>query len=150
MHPDSDLPPIRLRDLRHVAASLAIQAGADLKVIQDQLGHSSIVITADTYVSILPDHARKAAEDTAMLIAYAGRRAPVHDDRISLRSPGSSLRKPADPVWLAEHSYSNPAVFLGRAVAEPGVRVVPSASIACHGSVGESLRRDCLEPGRIG
>ena len=73
---DTDLPPIRLHDLRHVAASLAIQACADLKVIQDQLGHSSIVITADTYVSILPDHARKAAEDTARLIAYAGRRAP--------------------------------------------------------------------------
>ncbi|MBR7826251.1 tyrosine-type recombinase/integrase [Actinospica sp. MGRD01-02] len=44
---ETDLPPIRLHDLRHVAASLAIQAGADLKVIQDQLGHSSIVITAD-------------------------------------------------------------------------------------------------------
>ena len=73
---ETDLPPIRLHDLRHVAASLAIQAGADLKVIQDQLGHSSIVITADAYVSILPDHARKAAEDTAALITRAGRRPP--------------------------------------------------------------------------
>jgi integrase len=72
----TDLPPIRLHDLRHVAASLAIQAGADLKVIQDQLGHSSIVITADTYVSVLPEHAREAAENTAGLIARAGRKPP--------------------------------------------------------------------------
>jgi integrase len=44
----SGLPPVRLHDLRHGAASLALQAGADLKVVQDQLGHSSIVLTADT------------------------------------------------------------------------------------------------------
>jgi site-specific recombinase XerD len=42
------LPPIRLHDLRHGAASLALAAGADLKVVQDMLGHSGIVLTADT------------------------------------------------------------------------------------------------------
>jgi integrase len=72
----ADLPPVRLHDLRHGAASLALQAGADLKVVQDQLGHSSIVITADTYVSVLPEVARKAAEDTAALILDAGRLVP--------------------------------------------------------------------------
>ena len=70
------LPPVLLHDLRHGAASLALQAGADLKVVQDQLGHSSIVITADTYVSVLPDVARQAAEDTATLILQAGRLIP--------------------------------------------------------------------------
>ena len=70
------LPPIRLHDLRHGAASLALQAGADLKVIQDQLGHSSIVLTADTYVSVVPEVARKNAEDVARLILTAGRQDP--------------------------------------------------------------------------
>jgi integrase len=70
------LPPVRLHDLRHGAASLALQAGADLKVVQDQLGHSSVVITADTYVSVLPDVARQAAEDTATLILQTGRLIP--------------------------------------------------------------------------
>ena len=70
------LPPVRLHDLRHGAASLALQAGADLKVVQDLLGHSSIVITADTYVSVLPEVARKAAEDTAALVLNAGRLVP--------------------------------------------------------------------------
>ncbi|MFL6114063.1 MAG: tyrosine-type recombinase/integrase [Catenulispora sp.] len=72
----SELPPVRLHDLRHGAASLALQAGADLKVVQDQLGHSSIVTTADIYVSVLPEVARKAAEDTAALVLKAGRLVP--------------------------------------------------------------------------
>ncbi|MFD0632381.1 tyrosine-type recombinase/integrase [Catenulispora yoronensis] len=72
----SGLPPVRLHDLRHGAASLALQAGADLKVVQDQLGHSSIVTTADIYVSVLPEVARKAAEHTAALVLKAGRLVP--------------------------------------------------------------------------
>ena len=72
------LPPIRLHDLRHGAATLALAAGTDLKVVQDQLGHSTIVLTADTYTSVLPETARTAAELTAELLfpghrAHAGR-----------------------------------------------------------------------------
>jgi integrase len=69
---EARLPPVRLHDLRHGAATLALAAGADLKVVQDMLGHSSIVLTADTYTSVLPEVARKAAEDTAALIIAAG------------------------------------------------------------------------------
>ena len=56
------LPPIRLHDLRHTAASLALQAGVPLKVVSEQLGHGSLAITADTYISVLPAVARAAAE----------------------------------------------------------------------------------------
>ncbi len=72
----SGLPPVRLHDLRHGAATLALAAGADLKVVQDMLGHSSIVLTADTYTSVLPEVARKVAEDIATLIIAAGRLIP--------------------------------------------------------------------------
>jgi len=41
----ADLPPVRLHDLRRGAATLALAAGADLKIIQDLLGHASIVPT---------------------------------------------------------------------------------------------------------
>jgi hypothetical protein len=65
------LPPIRLHDLRHGAASLALSAGVELKVVQEMLGHSSIVLTADTYTSVLPDAAH-AAEKVADLIIKTG------------------------------------------------------------------------------
>jgi hypothetical protein len=45
-----------------------LAAGADLKVVQDQLGHSTITLTADTYTSVLPETARTAAEHTAALL----------------------------------------------------------------------------------
>jgi integrase len=70
----TDLPPIRLHDLRHGAASLAHQAGADLKTLQDLLGHSSIVVTADTYTSVLPLAQRRCADATASLVLSAARR----------------------------------------------------------------------------
>ncbi len=67
------LPPVRLHDLRHGAASLAHEAGADLKTLQDLLGHSSIVVTADTYTSVLPDSQRRCADATAALVLAAAR-----------------------------------------------------------------------------
>jgi integrase len=66
------LPPIRLHDLRHGAATLALAAGVDLRVVQEMLGHSSIVLTADTYTSVLPEVAQAAAEKVASLIIKAG------------------------------------------------------------------------------
>lgn len=70
------LPPIRLHDLRHGAATLALAAGVELKVVQDMLGHSSIVLTADTYTSVLPEVAHRTAEKTAVHILKAGRLVP--------------------------------------------------------------------------
>ena len=65
---DADLPPIRLHDLRQGAATLARAGGANLKVVSEMLGHSSISITADTYTSVLPEVAREAAEAAARLV----------------------------------------------------------------------------------
>ncbi|BBH66469.1 hypothetical protein ACTI_31540 [Actinoplanes sp. OR16] len=64
----SELPPIRLHDLRHGAATLALAAGVDMKVVQDMLGHSSYALTSDTYTSVLPEVAQSAAEAAARLI----------------------------------------------------------------------------------
>ncbi|WP_372671123.1 site-specific integrase [Amycolatopsis kentuckyensis] len=70
---EAGLPPIRLHDLRHGAASLSLAAGNDLKIVQALLGHTSIVITADTYTSVLRCLAHQAAEATAALILAAAR-----------------------------------------------------------------------------
>jgi integrase len=65
---ESGLPPVTLHGLRHGAATLALAAGTDLKIVQDQLGHSTITLTADTYTCVLPETARTAAEHTAALL----------------------------------------------------------------------------------
>jgi integrase len=70
------LPPIRLHDLRHCAATLALASRTDLKVIQQMLGHSSIVTTADTYTSVLPEAAHRAAQATADMVIKAARSVP--------------------------------------------------------------------------
>ncbi|WP_202971157.1 hypothetical protein [Saccharothrix sp. ALI-22-I] len=46
----------------------ALAAGADMKTVQEMLGHSSITITSDIYTSVLPEVARKAAEAAASLV----------------------------------------------------------------------------------
>jgi integrase len=72
----SGLPPVRLHDLRHGAATIALASRTDLKVIQQMLGHFSIVTTADTYTGVLPEAAHRAAQATADMIIEAARRVP--------------------------------------------------------------------------
>ena len=67
------MPPIRLHDLRHGAASLALAAGVELKVVQEMLGHSSIITTADVYTSVLSEAAYAAAEASAAFVLDAAR-----------------------------------------------------------------------------
>ena len=42
-------------ELRHTAASLAIAAGADVKVVQQMLGHASAAMTLDVYTDLFDD-----------------------------------------------------------------------------------------------
>ncbi|MBP2321398.1 hypothetical protein JOF56_001783 [Kibdelosporangium banguiense] len=68
------LPPIRLHDLRHIAATLMLAAGIDMKIVQETLGHSALAVTSDTYTTVLPQIARAAAE---AVVAIVPRRAPT-------------------------------------------------------------------------
>jgi integrase len=65
----SGLPPIRLHDLRHSAASIHLAAGADVKVVQELLGHTTSTLTRDTYQSVLPELHEKAGNDVAARLA---------------------------------------------------------------------------------
>lgn len=56
----SGLRRIRIHDLRHTFASLLIQNGESLAYVRDQLGHSSIQITVDTYGHLVPGANREA------------------------------------------------------------------------------------------
>ncbi|MFI7709373.1 tyrosine-type recombinase/integrase [Nonomuraea sp. NPDC049480] len=65
------LPPIRLHDLRHGAATLSLAAGNDMKTTSAMLRHSSVSVTADLYTTVLPEVAREAAEASAVLVPRA-------------------------------------------------------------------------------
>jgi len=65
------LPPVSLHSLRHGAATYALAAGVDIKVVQERLGHSTSALMRDTYTSVLPDVARAAAEAAAAMIPRA-------------------------------------------------------------------------------
>lgn len=65
---DAGLPPVRLHDLRHGAATMGLAAGLDMKVVSERLRHSTTAITRDLYTSVLPDVAREAAEKTAAMV----------------------------------------------------------------------------------
>ena len=50
----SGIRKIRLHDLRHTFGSLLIQNGAGIVYVKDQMGHSSIQVTVDTYGHLIP------------------------------------------------------------------------------------------------
>jgi integrase len=68
---EADLPPIRLHDLRHGAATLALAAGIDIKVVSEMLGHSTTTITRDTYTSVFDELKHAAANAIAQAITSA-------------------------------------------------------------------------------
>ena len=62
------LPRIRLHDLRHSWATLALAAGVDVKIVSERLGHASAKITWDIYQHVTPTMQANAAETVARLI----------------------------------------------------------------------------------
>ena len=59
---------IKLHAARHTAASLMLEAGLDVKIVQEVLGHSTSVITRDTYQHVRRKMHRAAAEKTVALL----------------------------------------------------------------------------------
>ncbi|MET9001904.1 tyrosine-type recombinase/integrase [Amycolatopsis sp. NPDC004169] len=68
------LPPITLHGLRHGAATPALSAVVDIKVVQHMLRHSSIKVTMDLYTNV----AEEVAADAARRVAGAIPRKALH------------------------------------------------------------------------
>jgi integrase len=66
------LNKIRFHDLRHTWTSLLIDQGENIKYIQNQIGHSSIKITLDTYGHLLKDVNKEAAKRLGNVIFKKG------------------------------------------------------------------------------
>jgi integrase len=90
------VPELHPHQLRHTAASLAIASGADIKVVQQMLGHSSATMTLDTYghlfedrldeVATAMDAAREAAQQRRADLRALPRVAPALPERVSHRN----------------------------------------------------------------
>jgi len=65
---NSKLDRIRLHDLRHTHATLALSAGVPPKIISDRLGHSTVAFTQDVYIHAIPSMQSEAAAKVADLI----------------------------------------------------------------------------------
>ena len=101
---------VRLHDLRHTCASLAISSGANIKVVQKLLGHKSAVLTLDKYGHLFPDDLDAvadafdaAAESTADPLRTGPvpkrRSGPVEiasDQRWQVQDSNLRRRKPTD------------------------------------------------------
>lgn len=76
---DPEFPRITAHALRHTAASLAISAGANVKVVQRMLGHASAAMTLDRYADLFDDDiagvAQRLDEIVGKLWARGGREA---------------------------------------------------------------------------
>ena len=66
----ANLPAIRVHDLRHTAATLALMQNLNPKGVSEMLGHSTVSITLNIYAHVLPDMLEDAAE--AMAVALFG------------------------------------------------------------------------------
>ncbi|MFD0617852.1 tyrosine-type recombinase/integrase [Paenibacillus sp. GCM10027629] len=69
-----EFPRITFHDLRHTHASLLLQQGVHPKIVSERLGHSSVVITLDTYSHLLPNLQADAADGLDLLIKSGSER----------------------------------------------------------------------------
>jgi integrase len=69
---DPTFPRVTAHALRHTAASLAIHAGANVKVVQRMLGHASAAMTLDTYADLFESDLDAVAETVGKMWARRG------------------------------------------------------------------------------
>lgn len=62
------LPALSFHKLRHTVATLALSQGLPLTHVRDQLGHSQIALTANTYGHAVPSVSREVSETLARVL----------------------------------------------------------------------------------
>jgi hypothetical protein len=95
------LPPIRLHDLRHTHATLALKAGIHPRIVQERLGHANVSITLDTYSLVDLDMQAAAARQVAALVVAAPpteRSWKSCDHPVTTRPENDGSRRPRRPL----------------------------------------------------
>jgi len=94
------IPELHPHELRHTAASLAIASGADVKVVQRMLGHSSAAMTMDGYGHLFSDRLDEVADALDNARSEASRSAAAVVDA---QNPVAKVLPNADVVDLAAY-----------------------------------------------
>ena len=68
------LPAIRLYDLRHTFATLALREGVPARLVSEQLGHADVAFTLETYGHVLEETRGEAANQLGHLLFRACRK----------------------------------------------------------------------------
>lgn len=142
------LPPIRLHDGRHAAATYLKAAGGDLLDMKKKLGHASITVTGDTYPAGLDEIDRILARRVAELVPRQGR-TPARPTGQILRQAWDELLsrmqpEAGDPVGTRaaiETDHSAPDSY-------PGVRFTKTSLRAANYRPGRYDRPKTQSPQR--
>ena len=101
-------------ELRHTAASLAIASGADVKQVQNMLGHRSATITLDLYGHLWNDDTVAASMDGAYRYALPRCHLGRHEARASRNFAQILLSDtPAGPVTPRASDIDRPYLASG-------------------------------------
>lgn len=60
--------PIRIHDLRHTFATLAIGAGIPVKAVSESMGHADVATTLRTYTHVLPAQCKELARRVGTML----------------------------------------------------------------------------------
>lgn len=88
------LEPLRLHDLRHTAASLALASGMNMHEVAAQLGHANSSITATVYAHLLPSEVIRSSERYDAWVAAERQRAELQ----AIALPTSMLKRYGAPA----------------------------------------------------
>ncbi len=86
MQERAEVERVRIQDMRHFHASLAIADGMNAKMLADRLGHARASFTLDVYAHLFEEQRMASAVSISGLV-------PSHESR--------SANAPADPVAVS-------------------------------------------------
>ncbi|GAA2751240.1 hypothetical protein GCM10009869_14280 [Amnibacterium kyonggiense] len=101
------IPRMTPHDLRHTAASLAIQCGANVKAVQRMLGHASAAMTLDVYADLFDDDLDLVA------VRLNDGLARTSVGKVWADAPSPQRANPLDPHQDAVQGGSSHAVAVG-------------------------------------
>jgi integrase len=90
------VPRIRLHDVRHTYATLAMDAGVDPKIVSDRIGHANMAITLQIYTHRSTGKDRAMAQMMSDLITAPGTPASTHQTPSGHGSGHVKFRYPGD------------------------------------------------------